>query len=74
MRAETTPDHEVPVLVLDVTEAEAEKILLTHDPIAAMAEEDEARLSALIRDFETDNEALQAMVEGLLPPLERCRS
>ena len=37
LRAETTPDAVVPVLVLDVDEAEADKILLTHDPLAAMA-------------------------------------
>ena len=33
LRAETTPDALVPVLVLDVNEAEASKILLTHDPL-----------------------------------------
>jgi len=38
LRAETTPDAQVPVLVLDVDEEEAEKILITHDPLAAMAE------------------------------------
>ena len=37
LRAETTPEAVVPVLVLDVDEAEADKILLTHDPLAAMA-------------------------------------
>src|ERR1700675_312280 len=40
LRAETTPDSIVPVLVLDVTEAEADKLLLTLDPLAAMAEGD----------------------------------
>src|SRR5713226_8097073 len=38
LRADTTPDYLVPVLVLDVTEEEADKILLTLDPLAAMAE------------------------------------
>jgi ParB-like nuclease domain len=37
LRLETTPKATVPVLVLDVTEAEADKILLTFDPISAMA-------------------------------------
>src|SRR5277367_1114518 len=36
LRAETTPDAIVPVLVLDVTEEEADKLLLTIDPMAAM--------------------------------------
>src|SRR5439155_5146083 len=32
LRCDTTPDMEVPVLVLDVTEAEADKLLVTLDP------------------------------------------
>ena len=44
LRAETTPDALVPVLVLDIDEQEATKILLTHDPIAAMAK----KLTALL--------------------------
>src|ERR1700676_2666165 len=35
LRAETTKNATVPVLVLDVTEAEADKLLLTLDPLAA---------------------------------------
>src|ERR1035437_4195934 len=37
LRAETTPDAVLPVLVLDVTEAEADKLLATLDPLAALA-------------------------------------
>jgi hypothetical protein len=37
-RTEVAPDAGVPVLVLDVTDEEADKILATHDPLAAMAE------------------------------------
>ncbi len=37
LRAETTPDAVVPVLVLDLSEAEADKVLLTLDPLAGMA-------------------------------------
>ena len=40
LRASTTPDTEVPVLILDVTEAEANKLLASLDPMAAMAESD----------------------------------
>ena len=36
LRAETTPDQPVPVLVLDVDEEEASKILATHDPLIAL--------------------------------------
>ena len=65
LRAETTPDAEVPVLVLDVTEAEADKILLTLDPLAAMAEADAYALSSLLADFETDSEAVKKMLADL---------
>src|SRR5262245_2519353 len=37
LRKDTTPDAVVPVLVLDVTADEADKLLLTLDPLAAMA-------------------------------------
>lgn len=43
LRAETTPNATVPVLILDVTDSEADKILLTLDPLAAMAEADTER-------------------------------
>jgi ParB-like chromosome segregation protein Spo0J len=38
LRAEATPDMEVPVFVLDVTAEEADKLLLTLDPLACLAE------------------------------------
>src|SRR5512144_3281681 len=44
LRAETTPEAIVPVLVLDVTAEEADKILLTLDPLAAAAGVDRERL------------------------------
>ncbi len=65
LRAETTPDAEVPVLVLDVTEEEAEKILLTLDPLAAMAEGDAESLRTLLAQVETDSDAVQKMLDGL---------
>jgi hypothetical protein len=59
LRAETTPGTEVPVLVLDVTEEEADKILLTLDPLAAMAESDADRIKALLETVRTDSPAVQ---------------
>jgi DNA modification methylase len=58
LRAETTPDFKVPVLVLDVTEEEADKILLTLDPLAAMAESDPERIKALLQAVQTNSEAV----------------
>jgi hypothetical protein len=65
LRAETTPDALVPVLVVDLDDKEADKVLATFDPLAAMAEPDEAQLEALLKGIETDSEALAALLEQL---------
>ena len=63
LRLEMTPKATVPVLVLDVTEAEADKILLTFDPISAMAEADKAQLEVLLSSVRTEDKAIAAMLE-----------
>lgn len=65
MRADTSPDTEWPVLVLDVDEAEADKLLATFDPLADMAVADPAKLDALLREIDTGSEALQEMLAEL---------
>ena len=62
LRAETTPDELVPVLVLDVTEEEADKLLATLDPMAAMAESDAERLGALLETVHSDDEAVRELL------------
>jgi len=71
LRAETTPDQEVPVLVLDVTEAEAEKLLLSLDPLAGLAVPDATRLADLLRDVTTDSAGLAALFDDLRPPVRK---
>jgi len=61
LRAETTPDAMVPVLVLDVNEAEANLVLATHDPLANMAGTSAEALEALLNEVQTDSPAIQAM-------------
>ncbi|MDO5112843.1 MAG: ParB N-terminal domain-containing protein [Planctomycetia bacterium] len=70
LRAETTPQQEVPVLVLDVSEAEADKILATLDPLSAMAGKNEVLLTELIQGIETQSQAVQAMLEKSLTSQE----
>ena len=65
LRAELDPDQEVPVLVLDVDEAEAGKILATLDPLTGLAEADEQKLGELLASIETESEGLQAMLDEL---------
>jgi hypothetical protein len=74
LRAETLGDGNVPVLILDVNEAEADKLLATLDPLAAMADSDAARLDELLRNVDTGSEALQQLIAataedaGVVPP------
>lgn len=65
LRAETTPDSEVPVLVLDVDEKEAGKLLASLDPLSAMAGADDQRLAEILRSVETSSEAVQNMFDRL---------
>jgi hypothetical protein len=61
LRAETLPDELVPVLVLDVDEAEAKKLLAALDPLAALAETNHATLKQLLTEVQTDSPAIQEM-------------
>jgi ParB-like chromosome segregation protein Spo0J len=62
LRAETLGDGDVPVLILDVTEAEADKLLATLDPLAAMADSDAARFEELLHTVNTSSQALQELI------------
>jgi len=65
LRAELTPDSLVPVLVLDVTEEEALKLLVTFDPLAAQAETDANMLHALLAEVQTESEAVASLLQSL---------
>ncbi len=71
LRAETTPDTIVPVLVLDVEESEIAKILVTLDPLAAMAEADAGKLHSLLLGVETESQVLQEMLAKLAADASR---
>ncbi len=65
LRTETLHNAEIPVLVLDVTEEEADKILATFDPLGAMAESDADALRALLEEVETGSQELADMLTAL---------
>ena len=65
LRAETTPDTEVPVLVLDLTEREADLMLATLDPLGAMAGRDEFRLKELLEIIEGENAGVAELLSSL---------
>jgi hypothetical protein len=74
LRAETTPDAVVPVLVLDVNEAEADKILLTHDPLAAMATVSNEHLQSLLAEVQTESAAVRGLFDSLDCELQSANS
>lgn len=65
MRQELDADAVLPVLVTDLTEEEADKLLLTYDPIGAMAKADAEKLDALMKGVQTDSGALRDMIHNL---------
>jgi DNA modification methylase len=58
-------DTPVPFVEVELSEEEEQKILLTLDPVAAMATADKANLDALLRDVSTTSEAMQEMLADL---------
>lgn len=66
LRADTTPDAEVPVLVLDLDEREAAKLLALHDPLTGMAGTNDEVLAGLLDLVETENDAVQALLDQML--------
>lgn len=74
LRTETLGESLVPVLVLDVNEAEANRLLMTLDPLAAMAETDRDALESLMELSPSDIPEIRNMMaqlaesEGITPP------
>jgi hypothetical protein len=66
LRAETTPDVNVPVLVLDLDEQEAAKLLALHDPLSGMAETNGETLADLLTNVETESDAVQTLLDQML--------
>lgn len=58
--------EEVPVLVLDVNEREADKLLATIDPIGALAGQDDEKLVELLHGVDSDSAAVQKMLSDLV--------
>ena len=63
MRQDIAGDDELPVLILDVNEKEAQELLLTLDPLSAMAETDEHQLEALILSLTLDSDLADLLAD-----------
>jgi len=66
LRQEVMGDQVVPVLIVDVTEEEADKLLLTYDPLAMMAEADNKALRALMENLTIPSASVREMLAGLI--------
>jgi len=65
LRQEVMGDQVIPVLIVDVTEEEADKMLLTHDPLAMMAHADQDQLQHLLQSTQFEDRAVNDMLEAL---------
>lgn len=65
LRKDINPAAQVPVLVLDINEQEADKLLATLDPLAAMAQPDQDALLNLLQSVQFESPAVNAMLEAL---------
>jgi hypothetical protein len=66
LRAETLPDAELPVLVVDLTDEEAARLLAVYDPLTSLAESQTERLAELFASIELRHAALQELVTSVI--------
>ena len=66
LRAETAAREEVPVLVLDLSEEEADKVLALLDPLAALAETDQGALANLVERIDMESKSLRDLLDAML--------
>lgn len=64
-RIEDNPDLEWPVLILDVDDEEADMLLLTLDPMSALAGQDDALLTELLDDVRIGTPGLTDLLRSL---------
>ena len=64
LRVETTPEAIIPVLVVDLSDDEADEVLATLDPLAALAEPDAGLLKELLEGINADD-SLQVVLQDI---------
>jgi len=66
LRAETTPEAEVPVLVVDLDDDEAAKLLAVLDPLGSLAGTNQDALAELVERVETESEAVRKLLDEMV--------
>lgn len=64
-RRDLAGDQELPVLILDLTLDEADKLLLLFDPVGAMAQSDSDALSELLQSLTFQEDSLALLLDNL---------
>lgn len=70
LRTEVATDTEIPVLIVDLNDEEADKVLATFDPLGAMAGQDQGQLKELLINVSSENDSVSRLLEGLLEGYE----
>ena len=65
MRRNEMADQEVPCLVTDLDDDEADKLLAVLDPISALAQHDDQKMSDLLAGVQSEDEAVNALLDQL---------
>jgi len=65
LRKSLDPNEPWPCIITDLTDAEADYALATHDPLSAMAQGDAANLDALLATVNSGDAAVQQMLSEL---------
>lgn len=65
LRGELAGKGKIPVIVTDLTDDEAKKLLLTYDPVGAMAEANHQALKELLASVATQDPGLQSLLDSL---------
>ncbi len=65
LRKDLAADDKVPVLVVDLDDAEAQKVLVSLDPLASLANANRDELDALLQEVRTQDPNLRAMLDDL---------
>lgn len=65
MRQGLSEDQEVPVLIVDLDDAEADALLLSHDPVGLMAKFDDDAFADLVKSVRDDSKNMKAFIDDL---------
>lgn len=65
MRRSEMADQEVPCLVTDLNDDEADKLMAVLDPIAALAQADNEKMTALLAGVQSEDKAVNALLDQL---------